>query len=184
MLYYWIRATFAVRPVLVSIACSRLRDSGGKSQVVRVLISLLIRSHYVYYLRAWHMLSFHSLITNKAEGSWRECPFNAICRFPACSEKPSLEKHFAFELLPYWDLCDLFSRVSSNIRLNILNFLTLDDNQRTTRSDTSSGLFSPSSISFNDNAIVRNFYPKKFHSSKLFQRFAANLKWICIYDYV
>ena len=136
MLYYWIRATFAVRPVLVSIACSRLRDSGGKSQVVRVLISLLIRSHYVYYLRAWHRLSFHSLITNKAEGSWRECPFNAICRFPACSEKPSLEKHFAFELLPYRDLCDLFSWVSSNIRLNILNFLTLDDNQRTTRSDT------------------------------------------------
>ena len=28
---------------------------------------------------------------------------------------------------------------------------------------------SPSSISFNDNAIVRNFYPKKFHSSKLFK---------------
>ena len=27
------------------------------SQVVRVLISLLIRSHYVYYLRAWHRLS-------------------------------------------------------------------------------------------------------------------------------
>ena len=26
------------------------------SQVVRVLISLLIRSHYVYYLRAWHRL--------------------------------------------------------------------------------------------------------------------------------
>ena len=29
------------------------------------------------------------------------------------------------------------------------------------------GLFSPSSISFNVNAIVRNFYLKKFHSSKL-----------------
>ena len=26
------------------------------SQVVRVLISLLISSHYVYYLRAWHRL--------------------------------------------------------------------------------------------------------------------------------
>ena len=26
------------------------------SQVVRVLISLLILSHYVYYLRAWHRL--------------------------------------------------------------------------------------------------------------------------------
>ena len=63
------------------VACYRLRDSGGKSfsnkkcekragaeerqfsrrhrplsQVVRVLISLLIRSHYVYYLRAWHRL--------------------------------------------------------------------------------------------------------------------------------
>ena len=25
-------------------------------KVVRVLISLLIRSHYVYYLRAWHRL--------------------------------------------------------------------------------------------------------------------------------
>ena len=29
---------------------------GGLSQVVRVLISLLISSHYVYYLRAWHRL--------------------------------------------------------------------------------------------------------------------------------
>ena len=31
------------------------------------------------------------------------------------------------------------------------------------------GLFSPSSITFNDNAIVRKFYAKKFHSSKLFK---------------
>ena len=31
------------------------------------------------------------------------------------------------------------------------------------------GLFRPSSIAFNDNAIVRNFYPKNFHSSKLFK---------------
>ena len=60
------------------LACSRLRDSGGKSfsnkkcekragagerhrhrplsQVVVVLISLLISSHYTYYLRAWHRL--------------------------------------------------------------------------------------------------------------------------------
>ena len=28
---------------------------------------------------------------------------------------------------------------------------------------------SPSSISFNDTAIVRNFYPKKFYSSRLFK---------------
>ena len=35
-------------------------------------------------------------------------------------------------------------------------------------------LFSPSSISFNDNTIVRNFYPRKF------QRFAANFKGIYI----
>ena len=29
------------------------------------------------------------------------------------------------------------------------------------------GLLSPGSISFNDNAIVTDFYPKKFYSSKL-----------------
>ena len=29
--------------------------------------------------------------------------------------------------------------------------------------------FSPSSISFNENAIVRNFYPKKFQTRKLFK---------------
>ena len=33
-----------------------------------------------------------------------------------------------------------------------------------------------SSISFNDNAIVRNFYPKRFHSSKLFKDFLQT--WI------
>ena len=37
------------------------------------------------------------------------------------------------------------------------------------KGELSIGLFSPISISFNDNAIVRNFYPKKFHSSKLFK---------------
>ena len=31
------------------------------------------------------------------------------------------------------------------------------------------GPFSPCSISFNDNAIIGNFYPMKFHSSKLFK---------------
>ena len=31
------------------------------------------------------------------------------------------------------------------------------------------GLWSPSLISFNNNAIVWNFYPTKFHSSKLFK---------------
>ena len=44
----------------------------------------------------------------------------------------------------------------------------------------SMGLFS--SISFNDNAIVRNFYPKNFHSLKLFKDFAANLKGIVIWS--
>ena len=46
------------------IACSRLRDSGGKSfsnkkceKRAGVLISLLISSHYVYYPRAWHRLT-------------------------------------------------------------------------------------------------------------------------------
>ena len=50
------------------VACSRLRDSGESSrrhrplsQVVRVLISLLISSHYVHYLRAWHRLSCSKL---------------------------------------------------------------------------------------------------------------------------
>ena len=28
-------------------------------------------------------------------------------------------------------------------------------------------VFSPSLISFNDNTIVKNFYPRQFHSSKL-----------------
>ena len=43
------------------------------------------------------------------------------------------------------------------------------------------GPFSPSAISFNDNAIERNFYPKKFFAFfKAFQRFAANLKEIFI----
>ena len=44
------------------------------------------------------------------------------------------------------------------------------------------GLFSPSSISLNNNAIVRNFYPKKFHSTKLFKDLPPpNLKGICIW---
>ena len=173
-----------------------------------------------------------ALLEIKPRGSDENVDLTPFCRFLACCQKPSLEKNFAFELLPHWDLCDLFSRVSSNIRLKmksstflcpppphppptlkdllepklycvlprllptILNFLTLKEIQRTTRSDTltffswlqltieeklSMGLFSSSSISFNDNAIVRNFYPKKFHSSKHFQRFAANLKWICVW---
>ena len=29
--------------------------------------------------------------------------------------------------------------------------------------------FGPSAISVNNNAIVRNFYPKKFHSLQLFK---------------
>ena len=33
------------------------------SQVVRVLISLLISSHYVYYLRAWHRLWSNAQLT-------------------------------------------------------------------------------------------------------------------------
>ena len=37
-------------------------------------------------------------------------------------------------------------------------------------------LFSPSSISFNDNTIVRNSYPRKFHSSKLFKDLPLALK--------
>ena len=58
------------------IACSRLRDSGGKSfsnkkcekragAGERVLISLLISSHYVYYLRAWHRLMISKLSDSK-----------------------------------------------------------------------------------------------------------------------
>ena len=35
------------------------------SQVVRVLISLLISSHYVYYLRAWHRLMISKLSDSK-----------------------------------------------------------------------------------------------------------------------
>ena len=38
------------------------------------------------------------------------------------------------------------------------------------------GRFSPSAISFNDNAVVRNFYPEKlFAFFAAFQRFAASL---------
>ena len=36
------------------------------------------------------------------------------------------------------------------------------------------GIFSPSSISFNNNAIVRNLYPKKISFFEAFQRFAVN----------
>ena len=32
------------------------KNARGLGRVVRVLISLLIRPHYVYYLRAWHRL--------------------------------------------------------------------------------------------------------------------------------
>ena len=39
------------------------------------------------------------------------------------------------------------------------------------------GPCSPRSISFNDNAIVRNFYPKKFHSSKLFKDFFSTFMY-------
>ena len=43
------------------------------------------------------------------------------------------------------------------------------------------GRFSPSAISFNDNAIVRNVYPENFFAFfEGFQRFSANLKEICI----
>ena len=43
------------------------------------------------------------------------------------------------------------------------------------------GRFSPSAISFNDNVIVRNFYPEKFFAFfEASQRFAANVKDICI----
>ena len=44
------------------------------------------------------------------------------------------------------------------------------------------GLFSPSSKSFNENAIVRNFYPKKISLFEAFQRFVANLEEICIWS--
>ena len=44
------------------------------------------------------------------------------------------------------------------------------------------GLFSPSSKSFNENAIVRNFYPKKISLFEAFQRFVANLEGICIWS--
>ena len=46
------------------------------------------------------------------------------------------------------------------------------------------GLFSPSAISFNGNAIVWNFYPKKFHSSKLFKDWLPIWRWHMItFDY-
>ena len=39
------------------------------------------------------------------------------------------------------------------------------------------GPFSPCAISFNDNAIARNFYPEKFFAFfEAFQRFDANLR--------
>ena len=45
------------------------------------------------------------------------------------------------------------------------------------------GLFSPSSLSFNDNPIVSNFYSKKFYALfEAFQRFATNLKGIWIWS--
>ena len=51
------------------------------------------------------------------------------------------------------------------------------------RLQLSIGRFSPSAISFNDNAVVRNFYPEKFFAFfEAFQRSAANLKDICIWS--
>ena len=45
------------------------------------------------------------------------------------------------------------------------------------------GSFNPCATSFNDNAIVRNFYPEKFFAFfEAFQRIAANLKEICIWS--
>ena len=45
----------------------------------------------------------------------------------------------------------------------------------------SMGLFS--SISFNDNAIVRNFYPKKFQSLKLFKDLLPTWRELITFDY-
>ena len=43
------------------------------------------------------------------------------------------------------------------------------------------GLFSPSSLSFNESAIVSDFYSKKFYALfEAFQRFATNVKGVCI----
>ena len=60
--------------------------------------------------------------------------------------------HTAKSLVPYLKLCSLLTTDCSLMegKLSIV-------------------LFSPSSISFNDNTIVRNFYPRKYHSSKLFK---------------
>ena len=54
-------------------------------------------------------------------------------------------------------------------------------NCRLIEGKVSISIFSPSSLSFNDNAIVSNFYTKKFYALfEAFQRLATNLKGICI----
>ena len=68
--------------------------------------------------------------------------------------------HTAESLVPYLKLCSLLTRTSI---LSTSYQLQLNGRK------LSIVLFSPSSISFNDNTIVRNFYPRKFHSSKLFK---------------
>ena len=69
--------------------------------------------------------------------------------------------HTIESLVPYLKLCSLLtwtSIFSTSYRLQLIM-----------EGKLSIVLFSPSSISFNDNTIVRNFYPRKFHSSKLFK---------------
>ena len=71
--------------------------------------------------------------------------------------------HFAYtaeSLAPYSKLCGLLTQTS---------IFSTGTNCRLMEGKLSVGISRPSSISFNDNSIVRNFYPKKFHSSKLFK---------------
>ena len=71
--------------------------------------------------------------------------------------------HFAYtaeSLVPYLKLCGLLTQTSI---IKPATDCTLMERK------LSIGLLSTSSISFNDNAIERNFYPKKFYSLKLFK---------------
>ena len=70
--------------------------------------------------------------------------------------------HFAYtaeSLVPYLKLYGLLTRAFSQTATDF----------RLMEGKLSIGLLSFSLISFNDNAIVRNFSPKIFHSSELFK---------------
>ena len=132
-----------------------------------------------HYLSRWPLLTAFPLATD--EGS------NILVAKPVCSHRVANQRvtfflelnhdtltiwyqidqcHFAYtakSLVPYLKLCGLLTQLS----IFSTSYPLQINGRKAFHIDI--GLFCPCSISFNDNAIVWNFYSKKFHSSKLFK---------------